>query len=481
MKSNGVLSNFIWRFAERCGAQLVSFIVSIVLARMLAPEVYGVVALITVFTSILQVFVDSGLGNALIQKKNADELDFSTVFYANVVFCGILYLLLFLCAPWIAEFYNDIALTSLIRVLGITVLVSGVKNVQQAYVSRNMLFRKFFFATLGGTITAAIAGIAMALSGCGVWALVAQQIINVTIDTVILWITVRWRPQWGFSLTRLRSLFSFGWKLLVSALLDMGYNNLRQLVIGKMYSSADLAYYNQGRRFPNLIVTNINSSIDSVLFPTLSKEQEDRVKLKAMTRRAIKTSTYIMAPLMMGLAFTADSVVRLVLTDKWIECVPYLRIFCITFMFWPIHTANLNALNAMGRSDLFLKLEIWKKGVGLLLLFVTMWFGPMAMAYSMLVGTVTSIVINSWPNRRLLGYGYMEQLKDILPCILLAAGMGVVVWCVSLTEWPVLIVLIIQMVLGAVLYLAGSVLCRIDSFVYLSDILKSFFREKGDV
>lgn len=479
MQKGNVFSNLIWRFAERCGAQLVAFVVSIVLARMLAPEVYGVVALLTVFTSILQVFVDSGLGNALIQKKDADELDFSTVFYANVVFCGILYTLLFLCAPLIAWFYKDSSLTQMIRVLGITVIISGVKNIQQAYVSRNMLFRKFFFATLGGTIAAACVGIAMAVSGYGAWALVVQQVVNVTIDTVILWITVRWRPQGGFSINRLKSLFSYGWKLLVSYLLDIGYNNIRQLIIGRMYSSADLAYYNRGKQFPNLIVINIDSSIDSVLFPTMANVQDNRRNVKEMMRRAIKVSVYVMAPLMMGLAAIADCIVKLVLTEKWLECVPYLRIFCITFMFYPIHTANLNAMKAMGRSDLFLKLEVIKKCVGLALLLSTMWFGPMAMAYSMLVSSVAGQIINTWPNRKLLEYGYIEQLRDIMPCILLAVSMGAAVWCVSFVGLPLAATFLIQVMLGASIYIAGSALFRIDSFTYLMEILKSFRRSEG--
>ncbi len=476
MKSSSIFANLIWRLAERWGAQLVAFVVSIVIARMLAPEVYGTVALITVFTTILQVFVDSGLGNALIQKKDANDLDFSTVFYANVVFCGVLYILLFLCAPLIAGFYNDLSLTPLIRALGITIIVSGVKNIQQAYVSRNMMFKKFFFSTLGGTITAAVAGIAMAMAGYGAWALVAQQVINVTIDTVILWITVRWRPQRAFSIKRLKRLFSYGWKLLVSALLDIGYNNIRQLVIGKMYSSSDLAYYNRGRQFPSFVVTNINSAIDSVLFPAMASVQDNRQSVKQMTRKSIKVSVYIMAPLMMGLTFTAESVVKVVLTDKWLECVPYLRIFCITFMFWPIHTANLNAIKAMGRSDLFLKLEIMKKCVGIVLLLSTMWFGTMAMAYSLLVSSVCSQIINSWPNRKLLDYGYIEQLKDIIPAICLAVGMGILVWCVSLTGLATIPMLSIQVVLGIVIYFVGSMIFKIDSFIYMKEILKSFHK-----
>jgi len=478
MQKRSIFSNLIWRFSERCGAQLVAFVVSVILARMLAPDVYGVVALLTVFTSILQVFVDSGLGNALIQKRDADELDFSTVFYANIAFCGILYLLLFLCAPLIAGFYHDSSLTQMVRVLGITVIVSGVKNIQQAYVSRNMMFRKFFFATLGGTIVAACVGIAMAISGYGAWALVAQEVINVSIDTLILWVTVKWRPKGGFSLNRLKGLFSYGWKLLVSALLDIGYNNMRQLIIGKKYSSSDLAYYNRGRQFPNFIVANINNAIDSVLFPVMASVQDNRQNVKEMTRRSIKVSVYVMAPLMMGLAFTANSVVILVLTDKWLACVPYLRIFCITFMFYPLHTANLNAIKAMGRSDLFLKLEILKKSVGIILLLLTMWYGPMAMAYSLLVSSICSQIINSWPNRKLLGYGYLEQLRDILPGILLAVAMGMTVWCVSLSGWPVPVILGIQVVLGASLYLAGSVIFKIDSFVYLRDLLQSFCKKR---
>lgn len=469
-----IFSNLIWRFAERSGAQFVAFIVSIVLARMLSPDIYGTVALINVFTSILQVFVDSGLGNALIQKKDADDADFSTVFYVNLLFCGALYTILFVCAPLIAKFYHDMSLTALTRVVGITLIVSGIKNIQQAYVSRNMMFRKFFFSTLGGTIAAAVVGISMAWAGCGAWALVAQQVINVSIDTIILWITVKWRPQRAFSMERLKGLFSYGWKLLMSSLIDIVYKNSRQLVIGKLYSSSDLAYYNKGRQFPNYVITNINSAIDSVLFPVMAKAQDNRQNVRQMTRKSIKVSAYIMAPLMMGLAFTADSVVRLLLTDKWMECVPYLRIFCITFMFWPIHTANLNAIKAMGRSDLFLKLEILKKCVGVILLFSTMWFGPMAMAYSMLVSSITSQIINSWPNRKLLGYSYVEQMKDVLPSILLSVVMGMVVWCISVTGLPVLPVFIMQVLFGAVIYIAGSAIFRLEAYLYLKRLLSSF-------
>ena len=472
-----VFSNMIWRFAERCGAQIVQFIVSIVLARILAPEAYGIIALVTVFTTILQVFVDSGLGNALIQKKDADDLDFSTVFYTNIVICLVLYIGIFIASPTIARFYDDLNLIPVIRVLSLTLVISGVKNVQQAYVSKKMIFKKFFFATLLGTIGAAFLGVIMAINGMGVWALVAQQLFNLSLDTIILWITVKWRPKLCFSFKRLKKLFSFGWKLLVSSLIDTVYNNVRQLLIGKLYSSADLAYYNRGKQFPNLIVQNINNSIDSVLLPTMSQEQDNKEKVKNMTRKAIKTSVFIMAPLMMGLAFTSKNVVTLILTEKWLECVPYLCIFCITYMFYPIHSANLNAINAMGRSDLFLKLEIIKKIVGIVLLLVTIKINVLAMALSLLVSSVISQIINSWPNKKLLGYSYIDQLKDILPSIMLAIFMGVVVYIIGFIKLPTILSLILQIIVGIIVYIVGAKLLKIDTYEYLISVIKGYLKK----
>ena len=467
-------SNFLWRFMERCGAQGVTFIVSIVLARLLDPKVYGTVALVTVFTAILQVFVDSGFGNALVQKKNADNIDFSTVFFFNITVCTALYLIMFFCAPLIASFYKMPELTPVVRVMSLTLIISGVKNIQQSYVSKNLLFKKFFFATLGGTIGAAFIGIGMAYAGFGVWAIVAQNLFNQLVDTIILWVTVKWRPQLSFSFKRLKGLFSYGWKLLVSSLLDTGYNNLRQLIIGKLYTAKDLSFFNKGQSFPNMIVTNINSSIDSVLLPTMSAEQDDKSRVRAMTRRAIKTSTYIMMPLMMGLAVSAEPLVSLILTDKWLPCVPFLRIFCFTYAFYPIHTANLNAIKAMGRSDMFLKLEIAKKAFGLVVLVSTMWFGVIWMAYSLLLASLFSQIINSFPNKKLLEYGYIQQLKDMLPQIALSCVMGFCVYLLNYVRLPDTVILILQATVGAVLYITLSKVFKIESFEYVLNMLKKY-------
>lgn len=280
-----------------------------------------------------------------------------------------------------------------------------------------------------------------------------------------------------FSWERLSGLLSYGWKLLVSSLLDTVYNNLRNLIIGKIYTSADLAYYNQGDKFPKVIVTNINASIDSVLLPSMSGEQDHAERVKSMTRRAIKTSTYIMAPLMMGLMFCAEPIVKLLLTDKWLPCVPYLRIFCFTYMFWPIHTANLNAIKAMGRSDLFLKLEIIKKIMGLTLLLVTMRISVMAMAYSLIVSGILSQIINSWPNWKLLDYNYIEQLRDILPSIIIATGMGICVYFIGFLPMPITITLLIQIIAGAAIYIGVSAILKLEEFEYLLGMIKSFLKK----
>lgn len=472
-----VFSNLLWRFAERVGAQLVQFVVSIVLARILAPEAYGTIALVTVFITILQVFIDNGLGNALIQKKNADNTDFSTVFFTNIIFCAILYAILFFCAPLVSTLYNDPNLTSITRVLGLTIPISGIKNIQQAYVARQMLFKRFFFATLGGTISAAGIGIWMALNGFGVWALITQQLTNATIDTIILWLTVRWRPERKFSFSRLKSLFSYGWKLLTSAMLETIYNNIQQLLIGKLYNTDDLAYYNRGRNLPELIIINVNSSIDSVIFPTMSAQQNNIDKIKNIARRTIKISTFILTPLMLGLAFTANNLISVLLTDKWLPCVPYIIIFSVIYALWPIHTVNLNVIKSLGRSDIYLKLEIIKKIIGVIFLIVAIPVSPIAIAVSLLFTDLISQIINTYPNRKLINYGYIKQLIDIAPNVILAIVMGLAVYLYNFCGWSPLTTLIAQVATGAIIYIGGAAVLRFDSLFYTIDLIKNIMHK----
>ena len=478
MDNKKVFSNLIWRFLERCGSQGVSFVVSIILARLLVPEDYGAIALVTVFTAILNVFINSGLGTALIQKKDADDLDFSTVFYFNVAMCLAMYGLLFLAAPLIAAFYEMPGLTPLIRTLGLTLVISGVNNIQNSYVSKRMQFKRFFFATLGGTVCSAIVGIVMAYKGFGVWALIAQTLVSNATNTAILWITVKWRPKWMFSWKRLKGLFSYGWRLLATSLINTLYTKIRQLIIGKVYTSGDLAYYNKADQFPHLVVTNINTSIDSVLLPAMSAEQDDPKRVKMMTRRAIRISSYTMWPMMFGLAAVAEPMIRLLLTEKWLPCVLYLRVFCVVYGFQPLQTANLNAIKAMGRSDIFLKLDILKKAIGLTIMFATIFISVEVMALSYLATSVLSAFINAYPNKKLLGYSFGEQVKDILPSLCLSTVMFIVCYSVTFLGIGDLLTILIQIVTGVAVYVAGSVICKMENFYYLLGILKNYLPKK---
>lgn len=472
-----ITKNLFWRLMERFGARGVTFVVSIVLARLLDSNVYGMIAIVTVFTSIVQVFVDSGLGNALIQKKDADDLDFSTVFFLNIFFCIVLYAVMFISSPLIAAFFGMPELTPVLRVLSLTIVISGIKNVQQAYVSRELMFKKFFFATLGGTIGASAVGIYMAYRGFGVWALVAQNLFNATVDTCILWLTVKWRPKRMFSFERLKELFSYGWKLLASKLIDTVYEDVRSLIVGKMYSADDLAYFDCGKKFPQLAVDILNSSIDSVLFPSMSMEQDNISRVRAMTSRVIKTTSYIVFPLMTGLAVCAAPVVNIILTPKWAECIPYMRIFCIGLAIVPISIANLNAIKAIGRSDIYLKLEIIRKSLNTVSLLVLMWFGVRAIAISYLLNCIMNMIVNATPNKKHLSYGYKDQVKDLAPAFLLSLTMGTIVYALTFLGLHDGITLLIQIPTGVIIYLLGSVIFKIDSFEYVLSIAKGILKK----
>lgn len=471
-------SGLIWKFAERISAQLVSMVVSIILARLLAPNDYGIVSLVTIFITICNVFVTSGFGSALVQKKEADEVDFSSIFYVSIVIAIVLYLVLFFCAPLVAKFYENDLLTPVLRVMGLRLPIAAINSVQQAYVSRRMAFRKFFWATLFGTIVSGVVGIWMAYAGYGVWALVAQYMTNVCIDTIVLAIVDRWYPRLKFSFQRLKGLLSYGWKLLASAMLDTGYGELRSLVIGKIYTTADLAFYNKGASFPKLIVTNVNSSMQSVLFPAMAKKQDEKGKLKEITRRAIKTSSYVMLPCMVGLAVIAESFVRVVLSEKWLPAVPFIQIMCFIYILYPIHTANLQTYKALGRSDIFLKLEIVKKVIGILSLLASMWFGVLWIALTEMLTSVMSSIINAFPNKKLLDYSYWEQIKDILPALLLSLGMGGIVYCISFIPWNEIVILVLQILTGIAIYVTGSLIFRLESFYFIVNTIKIFFHNR---
>lgn len=469
-----VIKNMSWKFAERITAQLVTFIVSIVLARILDPSDYGVISLVMVFITIANVFVSDGLGSALIQKKDADSLDFSSALFFNIGFSIVLYFILFLLAPVITNFFgkNYEILTPILRVLGLRIIVAAINSVQQAYVSRKMIFQKFFWATLFGTVASAFVGIWMAYHGYGAWALVGQYLTNTTVDTIVLALVLHIKPVLAFSFERVKKLFDYGIKILGSGLLIVTYTEIRSFIIGKVYTSSDLAYYDKARQFPSIFVNNIVSSISAVLFPKMASEQDDLSQVKATTKRSIRFTTYLMCPLMFGLAAVAEPLVRVLLTDKWLPCVPLLQVLCVAYLWQPIHSANLQAIKALGRSDIILKLEIVKKGIELVVLLAVMFISVDAIVISMSVNATLFVALNAMPVKKLMGYSMKEQIKDMAPSFIMSAIMAVAVWSLKYLPISSLLVLIIQVMVGASLYLAMSICSKNPEYKYLLGFIK---------
>lgn len=479
-ENRSVLSNLSWKLSERFAAQIVTLIVSIVLARRLSLSHYGLISIVMIFITIANTFVSDGFGSALIQKKNADSLDFSSVLYFNLAFSILLYLILFFCAPSISSFYGDeyVLLTPVLRVLGLRLFFSAINSVQQAYVSKHMIFRKFFWATLFGTVLSAIIGISMAYKDFGVWALVAQYLTNTTVDTFFLAFSLGKKPKLLFSWDRLKKLLPFGSRVLATSLLIQGYQDLRALIIGKVYSAVDLACYYKGSQFPNLIATNINTSIASVLFPKMSEQQDDVLKVKETTKRAVRFGSYVLCPMMLGLVAVAKPMVVLILTDKWLPCVPFLQLLCINSLCIPLHTANIQAVKAVGRSDVIFKLEIVKKSIELVVLLSVMRVSVNAIVIGMVSCSIGFVFLNAWPNNKLIHYPIREQLCDIAPGIALSFVMVAIVSLVGAIKIYPFIQLLIQISVGGFVYIMLSIITSNPEFSYLKGILLEKIRNR---
>ena len=465
-RSQSAASSFVFKLLESFGNQGIAFVVSLVLGRLLTPDDYGVLSLLLVFTAIAQVFVQSGLNTALIQRAKIDETDRSSVFFLGLAIAALLYAALFFAAPAVEGFFGMEGLARYLRVLALILFPGALTSVQNAVIAREMSFRKLMTASLAATVLSGCVGVGMALRGLGVWALVGQQLTNQFSLCVLLLVLVRWRPHFCFSLRRVWSLFSFGWKLLLSSLMDTGYQHLRSFVIGKKFSSEALGYFNRGKQFPELLMNAVNGSIQSVMLPVLSEQQDDLERMKQTMRRSIMASSFLVLPLMAGLAAVARPLVSLLLTDKWLPCVPFLQICCIDFAFYPIHTANLQAINAMGRSDVFLKLEIVKKSYGIAILCVTVFCfeGVLPIVWGAVVSTVISSFVNAFPNKKLIRYGYWEQLRDILPPIVMSLTMFLAVSALGRLPLGSLPLLLVQVAAGVVLYGGMSLLFKPESF-----------------
>lgn len=470
---------FFWGFCERMTAQIITFIVSIVLARLIMPEEYGIVAIVLIYINIANVLVSSGLGTSLVQKKSADEKDFSSMFWASIFLAFILYIILFFTAPLIARLYDNQLLTIVLRIIGLRLPIAAINSIQHAYVSRKMIYKKFFWSTLFGTIVSAIVGILMAYKGYGVWALVGQYLTNSTIDTLVLFFTIGWRPKLYFSYNRFKKLFSYGWKVTLTSLIGTIFDQLRGLIIGIKYTSSDLAYNNKGEQIPTLITNNINSSLDVVLLSSIAKIQDDKEKVKNAASRIMQLSCFILFPVLLGVAGVADSLIRLLLTDKWIMCVPFLQAVCFGQCFSIINSINLQVLKAIGRSDVSLKLEFIKKPIYLIFIVIAMFISPLAICISNVLYGLVALIINSFPNKKILNYSLIEQGRDIFKSFIIALITCLVAIVIGYLKINTILLLVLQMLGGALTYLLLSFIFNRENIDYVLNLINKILFKKA--
>lgn len=472
---NKVVKGLLWKMTERLGVQGVQFFIQIVLARLLLPEDFGNVAIINVFILIANVLIQYGFSTALIQRDNADNLDFSSTFYVNLLISTIMYIVLYTVAPILGEFYDDVLLSSLLRVQAIILFLGAFSSVQNAALAKEMDFRKSFIINLGGIVSQGIIGVVLAMNGWGIWSLVFSQLTNSAVMVLLGFVVVKWHPTCHFSIERVKTLFHFGKNILLASLLETICNNVYSLTIGKVYSKQSLGYYNRGQSIPSMLTNTIDGSIQGVLFPALSTCQNDIVKMKALMRRSIRVSCYLVFPVMAGIIAVATPLIRVLLTEKWLPAVPFLQMSCLTMSFYPIHTANLQAINASGRSDIYLKLETLKKVLLVVVLIITLQFSIYAVMFGSVVCSALSIVINSWPNKKLFDYSLSEQIIDILPTLLLSCVMGGITYTVSkFLVFGDIINLIILVIIGIIIYCVGSIVFRIEELDYIRKSIIDF-------
>lgn len=472
------ISGVIWQVLQRLANKLVSFIVSLILARLLLPEDFGLVALTSIFLTVASVFIDSGLGISLVRQKEIDHLDVNSVFYFGQSISIILYVVLFICAPLIASLYNNNSLTTLLRLLGLNLLPSSFSSIQASFVSRSLAFRKFFFTSLISTIASAIVGLYMAISGYGPYALVGQSLTQSYVGAIALFVTVRWLPKLEFSLSRLKRLYLFGVNLMAANLIGTFFNEIRGFIIGLKYKPEDLAYYNRGDSIPGFINGTITGSLTGVMLPAISHLQDSTESVRNYLRRTMKSSTFVLSPIFFILIATSDTVITLLYTEKWAFAVPFMQIACLSYLFTILSTANLQAINAIGRSDITLKLEFIKKPVLLAILFYTASISPLSIAIGCALYALYAGIINAIPNQRLLNYRLIDQLLDILPNIAIGAVAGLLAFISGRLHLPKIPLLIIQWVVGASGFILISKTFKLDSLYFVNDIIKKHFRSR---
>lgn len=466
-----ISSSLIYKILELACTQGILFVVSVVLARILSPEEYGTISLITIFITIANVFVQSGFSMALIQKKDVTDADYSSVFCISMLLAALLYMALYASSPVIARYYETPVLTSLLRVTGVILFPGALVSIQSACISRNMQFRKLLTASVIAVVISGSLAIALALRGAGVWAMSMQQIIYYCTLAAALLVLIDWRPHLICDLDRVRVLFSFGWKILVSGLIDTIWGSIYGLVIGKRFSASELGGYNRGEQFPKLIATNLSSAVQSVMLPAYSHIQDEKEKLREMLADTIRYSAFFLFPMMAGLIVIARPLVTVLLTEKWLFCVPYLRLLSVCYALYPVHTANLAALNAQGRSDLFLRLELLKKVSGICFLMIGLKYGILAILICKVINECVCAWLNIRYNSTLLNYGVCAQLRDMLPSALCSLGMAAAAALAGRLALTPLWLMCLQIFCGICSYALLSLILNAQTMQHLLDVL----------
>ena len=448
----------IWSAVERFSTQGVQFLFGILLARLLTPNDYGMIAMLTIFMAVSQTFIDSGFGNALIRKPDRNEADKATVFFFNIFMGAACYGVIFLAAPFVAQFYNMPQLKDILRVLAINLIILAFGSIQRLNLTIDLNFKTLAKVSLIGAVVGGVAGLACAYNGLGVWSLVVQQMTTMSTRVILFWILVHWRPKFFFCKTSFKNMFGFGSKLLISSLINTLYENIYDLIIGKVFSAGTLGNYSRASHFANFPSSNINGIFQRVTFPVLSKIQNDHEKLRTGYLKFLNMSTLVVFPLMIGLSAIAKPFILLVLTDKWVDAILILQIICFAQMWYPVHSINLNMLQVLGRSDLFLKLEIIKKIVGIIILCVAIPHGIIAICYSQWVSTCFGLVINTYYSGKLLNAGLLTQLKMYIPTLLNSLVMGAICMGVTklLPEKEYALQLVLGISAGAIYYIASN-------------------------
>lgn len=464
-----VVSGLLWTFGERIGAQLVTTLVSIILARVLAPEAYGIISIVMVFITFCNVFVSNGFGAAIVRKKEVDELDLNTTFVFSFSLSLVFYTILFFAAPYIARFYDMAILSPVIRVMALRLPLASINSIQYANIQRTMEFQRFFVVTMCSTIISGIVGITMVYMGFGVWSIVGQYMSNTAVSTIALTFVSSWFPKFKFSKKRAKEIIPFGLTVLSSELIATGSNDLRSLVVGKCFGSAELAYYDQGLKFPSLFVNNVNSAVNKVMLPSYSRCQDDLVHLKKMLRKTITMGITILGPILIGFGVLADTFVEAVLTEKWIPAVPYIRLFCLSYLSRPLETACRQALLALGKSKMIIWIMVLINVFNLSTLFIATFAfkSVFLVAVGTLFGTMISLLSYMYFSGKIIGYRLKEQLLDLFKPILICIAMGAVVFAVGFIPLNSWIVLFLQVALGVVTYIALLWIFRKDMFKYL--------------